>query len=121
MTSKAPDLKIHSFKYFLQPNIALKKNNFFSLAFSPKFVWVKTDLNYHSFDSLKYELGGNTGVVYFEPTIDMRVGRLVKFRVQIKFVQALENPVPYYSNIILSTGLQVDLDDIFSDDEKPDE
>lgn len=116
-TGNNQTLKIHSIKYFLQPNIALKKNDFFSLAFSPKLVWVKNSQVERNFDPPNYEFGQNTGLVYFEPTIDLRVGRLVKFRFQIKYVHAFEKPVLYYSNIIISMGFQVELDDLFSEKE----
>lgn len=118
---KTRTLEIHSLKYFLQPNIALKKNNFFSLAFSLKLVWVENNKVNHNFESLEYNFLENPGVMYFEPTLDMRVGRLVKFRLQMKYVHALEKPVPYYSNVIISMGFQAELDELFSEKEKPDE
>ena len=116
-------LEARSVKYFLQPNIAYKKE-LVSLSFSPKFVLVDNRHISHDFDPDSnaywsfyniYLLEHNARTAYLEPTLDLTVGfRQVKLKLQGKYIEALEKLPPNHPKMMISFGLQFELDEMFS-------
>ncbi|WP_424495145.1 hypothetical protein [Salinimicrobium sp. GXAS 041] len=126
---KVPDrtLKARSIKYFLQPNIAYKLE-LVSFSFSPKFVLVENKFVSHDFPFNSeyygsfysvYQMEQNTRTAYLEPTLDLTVGlRQIKLKLQGKYIGALEDFAPRHPKIMVSMGLQFELDELLFNGEK---